>query len=143
MKLVVFCLFAVCCTSLASTTANRKFERKLQEILRLVDTVKKQQHTKLDLHTPPQNIEDCCCLSALKCFQANMGVHFNISEKYQGKLYSSLNHTLTVNGLTLNNSRNTECTCGDCDLHPKTNATVFFSRLRTFIEKGLTRLGTV
>ncbi|XP_078025686.1 interleukin-21 [Epinephelus lanceolatus] len=143
MKLVVFCLFAVCCTSLASTSANRKFERKLQEILRLVDTVKKQQHTKLDLHTPPQNIEDCCCLSALKCFRANMGVHFNISEQFQGKLYSSLNHTLTVNGLTVNNSRNTECTCGDCDLHQTTNATVFFSRLRTFIEKGLTRLRMV
>ncbi|XP_040904916.1 interleukin-21 [Toxotes jaculatrix] len=138
MKLVVLCLFAVCCCSLANTTNSRK---KLEEVLRQLRDVKTSlQNDDKMLNTPPENIENCCSLKALECFRANLKLHFNINEKKQSKLYRSLTHTLTVNGLDFCNSGNKTLPCQHCDSHPKAPAQEFFNRLESLIQRGITRL---
>ncbi|KAM8732973.1 interleukin-21 [Acanthopagrus latus] len=145
MKLVVFCLFAVYCCSLAST-ATRETDRtlqrkKLQEVLKQLNAVKVslQQSEKL-LYTPPRNIEDCCCLSALKCFQANLEVSFNVKEGRQRQLFRSLKHPLTERGLNFCSSPNVNSTCQECVSHPRQNATEFYNRLESLIQMAISRL---
>ncbi|XP_045885712.1 interleukin-21 [Micropterus dolomieu] len=141
MKLVVLCLFAVCCFSLANTSTNIT-ERKLQEVLRQLKDVRLslQQHDQnMTLNTPPRNIEDCCCLSALQCFRANLQVKFNAADRKTNKLYRSLSNPITERGLNFCNSGNVMSTCQDCDSHPKENATEFFNRLESLIQMAITR----
>ncbi|KAG7517494.1 interleukin-21-like isoform X2 [Solea senegalensis] len=138
MKLIVFCLLAVCAVAAADRTLQR---RKLQEVLRQLKDVKENlQHNKTMLNTPPENVEDCCCQSALECFRANMQVHFNITEKKQSKLYRSLKKPLTLSSLDFCNSGNNMPTCDKCDEHPKVNVQEFFKRLESLIQRGITRL---
>uniref|UniRef100_A0A671V728 Interleukin n=1 Tax=Sparus aurata TaxID=8175 RepID=A0A671V728_SPAAU len=145
MKLVVFCLFAVYCCSLVST-ATRENERtlqrkKLQEVLKQLNAVKVslQQSEKM-LYTPPRNIEDCCCLSALKCYRDNLKVSFNVGEGRQKQLFKSLQHPLTERGLTFCNSPNVNSTCQDCVSHPRQSATEFYNRLESLIQMAISRL---
>ncbi|XP_058505025.1 interleukin-21 isoform X2 [Solea solea] len=115
--------------------------RKLQEVLKQLKDVKENlQHNNKTLNTPPANVEDCCCQSALECFRANMQVHFNIAEKTQSKLYKSLKKPLTVSSLDFCNSGNNMPTCDRCDEHPKVNVQEFFKRLESLIQRGITRL---
>ncbi|KAM9357033.1 interleukin-21 [Symphorus nematophorus] len=115
--------------------------RKLQEVLRQLDKVKDSlKHEEQMLRTPPQDIEDCCCLSALKCFQANMKVQFNMTEKNQNKLYNSLKHRLTESGLDFCNSGHENSNCQACTSHPQEKASEFFNRLRSLIERAINRL---
>nr|UOV22688.1 interleukin 21 [Oostethus manadensis] len=71
--------------------------RKLVEVLEQLNQVQDSlQHRQLLVNTPPRNIEDCCCLSALRCFRANLQVRFNVTERKQKKFYRSLKHPITV-----------------------------------------------
>ncbi|XP_076595935.1 interleukin-21 [Chaetodon auriga] len=141
MKLVVICLFAVCCCFLANTSASTLERKKLQEVLRQLSVVKANlQHNEQMLNTPPKNIEDCCCLSALHCFRTKLQVQFNITERNRSKLYRSLNHSITERGLDFCNSGNVRPTCQDCDSHPKENAREFFNRLESLIQRAIDRL---
>ncbi|XP_070819386.1 interleukin-21 [Chaetodon trifascialis] len=141
MKLVLTCLFAVCCCFMASTSANILQRKKLQEVLRQLSAVKANlQHNEQMLNTPPKNIEDCCCLSALHCFRTTLQVQFNITERNRSKLYRSLNHNITEKGLDFCNSGNVRPTCQDCDSHPKENASEFFNRLESLIQRAIDRL---
>ncbi|KAG8003845.1 hypothetical protein GBF38_007837, partial [Nibea albiflora] len=97
MKLLVFCLFAVCCYALANTSANdqRSLQRKkLLEIIKHMKNVQASLQLNGQMLHTPNNITDCCCLSALRCFRANLQVQFNI-ERSQGKFYKALRHNLT------------------------------------------------
>ncbi|XP_041800361.1 interleukin-21 isoform X2 [Chelmon rostratus] len=115
--------------------------KKLQEVLRQLNAVKSSlQHNEQMLNTPPKNIEDCCCLSALHCFRTNLQVQFNITERNRSKLYRSLNHHFTESGLNFCNSGNVRPTCQDCDSHPKENASEFFNRLESLIQRAIARL---
>ncbi|XP_061644058.1 interleukin-21 isoform X1 [Phyllopteryx taeniolatus] len=141
MKLVLLCLLAVCCSSLASATDMTLERRKLVEVLRQLGDVKDSlQHGELLVNTPPQNIEDCCCLSALRCFRASLHVQFNLTERRQNKLYRSLKHPITERGLDLCKSGNAVATCATCDSHPKTTAREFVNRLESLIQKAISRL---
>ncbi|XP_068561388.1 interleukin-21 [Cebidichthys violaceus] len=142
MKLVVFCLFAVWCGSLAGTSRPTDLRRKLKEVLSQLNVVKKSlQHNEKMLNTPPQNVEDCCCLSALRCFRANLDVHFDMTEIKQKNLYRSLGNENTVRGLCNSTSAgDASATCRDCDSHPKETAREFFNRLESLIQKGIARL---
>uniref|UniRef100_UPI0037E81A29 interleukin-21 n=1 Tax=Semicossyphus pulcher TaxID=241346 RepID=UPI0037E81A29 len=146
MKLIVFCLFAVCCCSLASAVMKgierSQESRKLEEVLRHLRDVKGSlQHSEKLLNTPPQNIEDCCCLSALQCFRDNLPMQTDIAEKKRVRLFKSLKHPLTVNGLNFCTSGNNE-TCQACASHPKQKAEIFFKRLEALIQNAITRLRT-
>ncbi|KAM3612922.1 uncharacterized protein V6R79_017203 [Siganus canaliculatus] len=147
MKLVAFCLFAVCCLSLANTKTNkeRSLERnKLLEVLRQLQNVKMNlQHSEQMFNTPPKNIEDCCCLSALQCFRNNLHGQFNVTERNQRQLYRSLKHSITERGLNFCRSENTQPTCQDCASHPKENAKEFFNRLESLIQRAITRLSLI
>ncbi|XP_034399994.1 interleukin-21 [Cyclopterus lumpus] len=145
MKLVVFCLFAVWCGSLVGASPrpnDRTLQRKLTEVLRQLNSVRRSlQHGEKMLSTPPLSVEDCCCLSALQCFQENLHVQFNVTERTQGKLYKSLKSPITKRGLCISTkSGDVQATCQDCDSHPKENAREFFNRLESLIQKGITRL---
>ncbi|KAG7237957.1 hypothetical protein INR49_031473 [Caranx melampygus] len=63
MKLVILCLFAVCCSTMASTTSTnglnkadqrRKLEETLKELYLVNETHK---HHDIMLNTPPENIK--------------------------------------------------------------------------------------
>ncbi|XP_078116197.1 uncharacterized protein LOC144524085 isoform X1 [Sander vitreus] len=144
MKLVVFCLFAVCCGSLASTSTNKPDVplqiRKLEEVLRQMEALRgNMQNNDQMLNTPPVDIEDVCCLSALQCLSASLNVQYNVTEnKPKTKLLKSLRSHITVRGLC--NAGSVQSTCQDCASHPKENATTFFNRLESFIQKAITRL---
>nr|XP_046261819.1 interleukin-21 isoform X2 [Scatophagus argus] len=145
MKLVVFCLFAVCCCSVASRSTGSidktQQRRKLQEVLRQLKAVKDIiPLSEGMLNTPPNNIEDCCCLSALQCFRANLQVQFNMTERHQSKLYRSLRNPITESGLDFCNSQDVTSTCQDCTSHPKENAKEFFNRLESLIQRAISRL---
>uniref|UniRef100_A0A8C2ZEI9 Interleukin-21 n=1 Tax=Cyclopterus lumpus TaxID=8103 RepID=A0A8C2ZEI9_CYCLU len=148
MKLVVFCLFAVWCGSLVGASPrpnDRTLQRKLTEVLRQLNSVRRSlQHGEKMLSTPPLSVEDCCCLSALQCFQENLHVQFNVTERTQGKLYKSLKSPITCGRAEVNFSCvlhvSLQATCQDCDSHPKENAREFFNRLESLIQKGITRL---
>ncbi|KAM9835730.1 interleukin-21 [Syngnathus typhle] len=141
MKLVLLCLLTVCCASLASADSVTLERRKLLEVLKQLGDVKNSLERKdLLLNTPPQNIEDCCCLSALRCFRASLHVHFNMTERNQNKLYRSLKHPITERGLDFCKSGNGVSTCEMCDSHPKATTREFVSRLESLIQKAISRL---
>ncbi|XP_028315101.1 interleukin-21 [Gouania willdenowi] len=115
--------------------------RKLQETLRELNQVQNTMRQKEQmLNTPPENVEDCCCVSALTCFRANLQVQFNLTQGSPRKLYRSLKHSLTVKALDFCNTRSTTTSCQTCDSHPKEEAGVFFSRLKSLIQRGITKL---
>uniref|UniRef100_A0A3Q2XEI6 Interleukin n=1 Tax=Hippocampus comes TaxID=109280 RepID=A0A3Q2XEI6_HIPCM len=124
MKLVVVCLLAVCCASFASATGVTLERRKLLEVVKQLGDVKDSLEVSEELlvNTPPQNIEDCCCLSALRCFRASLHVQFNVTERKQDKLYRSLKHPITS-------------TCETCDSQPKATAPEFVKRLESLIQR--------
>ncbi|XP_051810653.1 interleukin-21 [Acanthochromis polyacanthus] len=144
MKLVVLCLLAVCCCSLADTDVKQT-RRKLQEVLlRLTDVKESLQSSEQELRTPPKNIEDCCCRSALQCFRTNLNGGINAIEKRkQRQLYISLRDPAIVEGLDFCNAGNatvSQSTCQDCGSHPKEKASEFFSRLESLIERAIAKL---
>uniref|UniRef100_A0A3B4TVY4 Interleukin 21 n=1 Tax=Seriola dumerili TaxID=41447 RepID=A0A3B4TVY4_SERDU len=151
MKLVLLCLFAVCCYSLAQTTTTTNGpntslqKRKLEEALRQLNEVKRRQQHYEEMLNAPENIEDCCCLSALQCFKANMQVHFNVTEGKEKKLYNSLKNHLTVRSLDFCNSGNDtlheELICCTHSTWPLVNFSFeFFNRLESLIQRGITKL---
>ncbi|XP_037118445.1 interleukin-21 [Syngnathus acus] len=141
MKLVLLCLLTVCCASLACADGVTLERRKLLEVLKQLGDVKNSLERKnLLLNTPPQNIEDCCCLSALRCFRASLHVHFNMTERNQNKLYRSLKHPITERGLDFCESGNGVSTCEMCASHPKATTREFVSRLESLIQKAISRL---
>uniref|UniRef100_A0A3P9B1U9 Interleukin-21 n=1 Tax=Maylandia zebra TaxID=106582 RepID=A0A3P9B1U9_9CICH len=135
MKLIVFCLFTIYCCSLVKASPMER--KKLQEVLRELKMLK-----QLMMNTPPKDIEDCCCLTALTCFRETLLQHFGISGKYQKKLYKSLNHTLTVStfGLNFCNTETSTTNCSTCHSHPKEKASEFFNRLESLVQRGLSRI---
>ncbi|XP_061691017.1 interleukin-21 isoform X2 [Syngnathoides biaculeatus] len=115
--------------------------RKLIEVLRqLADVKDSLQQRELLVNTPPQNIEDCCCLSALRCFRASLHVQFNVTERKQDKLYRSLKHPITERGLDSCKSLNSAAACSTCDSHPKATAREFVNRLESLIQRAISRL---
>ncbi|XP_008289221.1 interleukin-21 isoform X2 [Stegastes partitus] len=116
--------------------------RKLQEVLLQLNDVKKSlQDSDKELNTPPKNIEDCCCLSALECFRDNLKSPFNMTaQRKQRKLFLSLMNQLTVRGLDFCNAGNATSTCQTCDSHPKEKAQEFFSRLESLIQRAIIKL---
>ncbi|CAJ1059143.1 interleukin-21 [Xyrichtys novacula] len=141
MKLIVFCLFAFCCYPLASSVTNgfgrSQESRKLEEVLSDLKKFKDSLQNSQQLVYTPQNIEDCCCLSALQCFRDNLP---DGAGKKRVKLYRSLKDPLTVKGLNFCDSENAQTTCQACSAHPQQNATVFFNRLETLIKSAIMRL---
>ncbi|XP_041653303.1 interleukin-21 [Cheilinus undulatus] len=145
MKLIAFCLLAVCCYSLANTETNgagRSIKSiKLQEVLNfLKETRENLQPSEQLLNTPPQDIEDCCCLPALECFRKNLLEQLSGAEGERRKLLKSLRHPLTASGLNFCTSANNQTTCQSCDSHPKQNVATFFNRMETLIQSAITRL---
>lgn len=139
MKLIVFCLFTVYCCSLVKASPLER--KKLQEVLRELKMLKRDlPNTELMMNTPPKDIEDCCCLTALTCFRETLLEHFGISGKYQKKLYKSLNHTLTINGLNFCNTETSTNNCSTCHSHPKEKASEFFNRLESLVQRGISRI---
>nr|AVV62031.1 interleukin 21 isoform X2 [Paralichthys olivaceus] len=98
MKLVVLFLVAVCCCALG-IGANIE-QNQLDEVLKILDAVKREQlnNTK-KLSSPPNDIEEHCCPSALKCFQVNLKGHFNATNKNIFRLEKSLRKIDTVSKL--------------------------------------------
>ncbi|XP_039976342.1 interleukin-21 isoform X2 [Xiphias gladius] len=144
MKLVVLCLFAVCCWSLANTTTTegptRGQTRKLQEVLRQLNDVRESLQNDTMLNAPPENIEDCCSLTALECFRSSLQAHFVTTQKKMSKLIKSLRNSLTVNALNFCTQGNVEPTCSECGSDGEVNVQEFFNRLKSFIQEGITRL---
>ncbi|XP_062250222.1 interleukin-21, partial [Platichthys flesus] len=133
----------VCCCSLGFAGSNEK--KKLTEVLNELKHVRETlpQNSRTMLNSPPHDIEDCCYRAALQCFHANLRVHFNGTSRYQKKLNRSLNNTLTKRGVEYCPSGNNTATiCHNCDLQPKVSIEVFFDRLKSLIEKALSRLGS-
>uniref|UniRef100_A0A3Q1F5N8 Interleukin n=1 Tax=Acanthochromis polyacanthus TaxID=80966 RepID=A0A3Q1F5N8_9TELE len=141
MKLVVLCLLAVCCCSLADTDVKQT-RRKLQEVLlRLTDVKESLQSSEQELRTPPKNIEDCCCRSALQCFRTNLNGGINAIEKRkQRQLYISLRDPAIV---IIFSFASHQSTCQDCGSHPKEKASEFFSRLESLIERVRALMSTI
>ncbi|XP_057706948.1 interleukin-21 [Corythoichthys intestinalis] len=138
MILIFLCL-AVCC-SLASTNVVTLERRKLVDVLNQLGDVKDSLQTKeLLVNTPPQNIEDCCCLSALRCFQESLQGKFNMTERMQNKFYRGLKHPITERGLDLCKS-GYSASCGTCDSHPKASAKEFVNRLELLLQRAIARL---
>ncbi|XP_019747755.1 interleukin-21 [Hippocampus comes] len=141
MKLVVVCLLAVCCASFASATGVTLERRKLLEVVKQLGDVKDSlERRELLVNTPPQNIEDCCCLSALRCFRASLHVQFNVTERKQDKLYRSLKHPITERALDFCKTGNAVSTCETCDSQPKATAPEFVKRLESLIQRAISRL---
>lgn len=140
MKLIVLCLFAVCCCS--SAKASTKEREKLQEVLRELKLLRSnlQSRELMKMNTPPKDIEDCCCLTALNCFRNTLRDHFGVNDKYPRKLYRSLNHQLTISGMNFCNTENSTTSCPTCLSHPEEEASEFFSRLESLIQRGLSRI---
>nr|UNA06293.1 interleukin [Hippocampus erectus] len=141
MKLVVVCLLAVCCASFASAAGVTLERRKLLEVVKQLGDVKDSlERRELLVNTPPQNIEDCCCLSALRCFRASLHVQFNATERKQDKLYRSLKHPITERALDFCKTGNAVSTCETCDSQPKATAPEFVKRLESLIQRAISRL---
>ncbi|XP_034037328.1 interleukin-21 isoform X2 [Thalassophryne amazonica] len=98
------------------------------------------QHNEVLLNTPPQNIQDCCCVSALRCFHKNLK-YLNVAERQvHVKLQKSLKHSLTERGLDFCNQGKAESTtCQNCTTYPKANSKEFVIRLESLIQRALTK----
>ncbi|XP_077956358.1 interleukin-21 isoform X2 [Gasterosteus aculeatus] len=117
------------------TTRPPMFRRKLEEVLGHLHRVKEsQQHNEKTLNIPPQSFKDRCCVSTLKYFLENLEKQFNAS---QDKLYRSLKQRKTERALCP--SGDIQANCQTYNSHPGT-VQVFFERLQSFIEEGITRL---
>ncbi|KAL6117313.1 uncharacterized protein ACO6RY_15119 [Pungitius sinensis] len=141
MKLVVFCLLAAWCGSLvgASPLPNQLYRRKLLEVLDQVDSLQKSpQHRSNTLSTlkTPQSFEESCCMAVLRCFQETLNVQLNVT---QDKLYKSLMQPRTEKVLCPStDSGDVQANCQTCDSYQNVNG--FFESLKSFIQKGITRL---
>nr|ABB05043.1 interleukin 21 [Tetraodon nigroviridis] len=139
MKQLVFCLFAVCCWWLADASSAECSERKLEEVRRELEGVNNTlQNRELLLTTPPKNIEEGCCLSALRCFRDSIQENIKSTVRLQRRLYKSLNNSHTAACLNFCHSEN--ATCQTCNSHPQEKVGEFFSRLDSFIQKAISKL---
>ncbi|XP_069388203.1 interleukin-21-like isoform X2 [Paralichthys olivaceus] len=139
MKLVVLFLVAVCCCALG-IGANIE-QNQLDEVLKILDAVKREQlnNTK-KLSSPPNDIEEHCCPSALKCFQVNLKGHFNATNKNIFRLEKSLRKIDTIFSRNFSNSGNNTTTCHACNSHPEVSVQEFLNRLRSLIERARSKL---
>uniref|UniRef100_A0A8C8DFJ9 Interleukin-21 n=1 Tax=Oryzias sinensis TaxID=183150 RepID=A0A8C8DFJ9_9TELE len=135
MKLLVVCLFAVCCCSLANR--EPKIIRKLKEVLNELKTLNKTMKDNRQMVHSPKNIENCCSLKALDCFQNSLKEDLNASDS---KLYYSLGKSLTRQGIKFCDGKKTPESCRNCTSYSKENLSQFFSSLESLIQKSITRL---
>ncbi|XP_029967194.1 interleukin-21 isoform X2 [Salarias fasciatus] len=145
MKLLFLCLLAALCGAwgTTTTTSNDRIQdlRKLREVLKELRTVNRSlQNSEQMLSIPPQDLEDCCCVSALQCYRDSMKVHLNVTESKQKKLYNSLKHSYTIRSLNFCNSGNTATTVPACDSYPKEKARDFLKRLESLIQRAVSNL---
>ncbi|KAM7417180.1 hypothetical protein PAMA_017021 [Pampus argenteus] len=113
-------------------------KRKLSEVMWHLGDVKRniQGHVGT-YYTPPQNIEDCCCLSALQCFRTSLP---NITSNSVSKLSRSLKSNLVLKGLERKELCKPSTNCTECTSHQKENASEFFNRLESLIQRAINRL---
>ncbi|XP_061747693.1 interleukin-21 [Nerophis ophidion] len=111
--------------------------RKLKEVLQQLNKVKDSlQRRHLLVSTPPQDIEDCCCPSALQCFKYNLQ-QFNLTEREQRKFHRGLKHSLTEKAMDFCASGQPVNKCKTCDSYPKKNAMEFLQRLESLIIRAI------
>ncbi|KAK7922611.1 hypothetical protein WMY93_009513 [Mugilogobius chulae] len=131
------------CLFVNSTVENQIGRYRLQEVLIYIKAVemnlKNGEHL---VNTPPEDTEDCCCLTALECFRNNLHQDFNASQvKHVRKLIRGLKSSITVKTMNFCNSNNTTSTCQDsCQMHPKKSAKEFLQRLESLIQRAYTQL---
>ncbi|MEQ2185989.1 hypothetical protein GOODEAATRI_024083 [Goodea atripinnis] len=141
MKLVAFCLFAVFCCSLALPTLKPRYINKLKETLdelrRFKTNLTNTEKMEKRVNMPPKDIQDCGCLSALKCFEEGVST-FN-STPYQIKLFRSLRNPTTAGALQFC-AKDSTPSCSECKAHPTESVDRFLSDLESLIQMGITKL---
>ncbi|XP_024136463.1 uncharacterized protein LOC112151674 [Oryzias melastigma] len=135
IKILVFCLFAVCYCSLAK--AEPHTIRKLKEVLIQLNSLRKTMKDNRQMVHSPKNFESCCSLKALDCFQNALKEDLNASES---KLYKSLTKSITRQGIKFCDEKKTPESCLNCTSYSKENLPEFFIRLESLIQKSITRL---
>uniref|UniRef100_A0A3B4A041 Interleukin 9 n=1 Tax=Periophthalmus magnuspinnatus TaxID=409849 RepID=A0A3B4A041_9GOBI len=132
MRLLLLSVLTVyCCASVNDTGIEKR--HRLEEALSYIEVVK-------------NNLPDCCCLTALKCFQANLDLHFNGTcvKKLSRSLKSrtTVSQPLSMDFCNSNNS--TQSTCQDlCHMHPKKTAKEFLQRLESLIQMILNSMNKI
>ncbi|XP_055743973.1 interleukin-21-like [Salvelinus fontinalis] len=141
MKLLVCCLLAITCCVLANVD---KVERimKLTEVLKELRRLNKSvEHNGVKLNTPTLDIEECCFLSALECFQ-KMVPRLNTNKNHlQRKVIKNLKNPLTFRGVdSCSQEERENKVCQGCDSYPMKDSREFVQQLESLLQKAMNRL---
>uniref|UniRef100_A0A3B5PXS9 Interleukin n=1 Tax=Xiphophorus maculatus TaxID=8083 RepID=A0A3B5PXS9_XIPMA len=137
MKLVAFCLLALCCCTLAmpapmKTSSIRKLRETLFELRKFNDTLTSMDKTEKRVNMLPKNTEqECGCLSALKCFEEGVSTFSHTMQ--QIKLFRSLRNKLTISGLQFC-AKDSTPSCSECKTHPTESVDEFLNQLESLLQ---------
>ncbi|KAJ0049735.1 hypothetical protein NL108_000591 [Boleophthalmus pectinirostris] len=147
MKLLLLSLFTVvCCVWVNATVEDQIGRHRLDELLVYLRAVKKNMQNGDNLvSTPPQDVQDHCCLTALECFGTTLHLQFNAAHvKHVRKLIRGLRSRTTEKTMSFCHSNTTLPNCQDsCNMHPKKSANEFLQKLESLIQRANTNLARV
>ncbi|XP_058264580.1 interleukin-21 [Hemibagrus wyckioides] len=138
----VLCLLLVAaCWAQTTSPKVTKTEGLFQQaILHLKLLISKEKANEISLHSPTNDIKECCSQSALECFRKQL--HSN-SHKNQlkMKLARNLGKPSIMNNLntcTAEDIKNAECK--SCEAYPKVSSKEFLKNLQSLLQKAFSRL---
>nr|ACJ02096.1 IL-21 [Salmo salar] len=135
MKLLVCCLLAITCCVLANAD-NVERTMKLTEVLKELRQLNKSvEHNGVMLNTPTMDIEECCFLSTLECFQKMVPRLKTKQKKLQCKVSRNLN-PLTFTGVdSCSREEREKKVCQGCDSYPMKDSREFVQQLESLLQK--------
>uniref|UniRef100_A0A4W5JCD8 Interleukin-21 n=1 Tax=Hucho hucho TaxID=62062 RepID=A0A4W5JCD8_9TELE len=114
---------------------------KLTEVIKeLRELNKSVEHNGMMLNTPTLDIEECCFLSALECFQTMVPQLKARQKKIQQKVVRNLKSKLLRSVVSCNREEGKNKACQGCDSYPLKDSREFVKQLESLLQKALNRL---
>ncbi|KAG5845453.1 interleukin-21 isoform X2 [Anguilla rostrata] len=113
----------------------------LKEVAMDLDRLEKSLQKGVMLHTPTNDIDECCSLSVLECFRGNVNLLQATQKKLQHKLFKKLMNPMIVSNMNFCTLEETQkAICPPCNSYPKRNSEQFVKELRLLLQKATARL---
>ncbi|KAF7702275.1 hypothetical protein HF521_001558 [Silurus meridionalis] len=135
----IWILYKAACWAQTSSPKDMKTDRLLQQaISHLKSLISTEKDNGIFLHSPTNDIEECCSQSALECFRKELtSTTHKTSKKLKMKLARNLGKPSIMNSLnTCSETEIKKVQCMTCDSYPKVNSSQFLVNLQSRLQKA-------